>query len=253
MFNVSLQVFTKLFVGDNAILTYLTNSKMITKMDYKKFADLPCYVSELASQTKVLLLDVLNSSNTVKQMSEIIQKEIGDHAYKLSTIEDTVLLEQATLADIIKVLYTSTAYTINLASYEECRANQIPAAFVPPQLLHNRLVELQSSLPSHMKFVIPVDDYQIFYRLPLSECLFDSNGGIIKVNIPLVEKNTNLILYEFRALPFAHGENTCSLKTLTAFIIKDIKQNKIYSVSESDEELCEPRTTRLCKVPLVLF
>lgn len=245
------KVFKKLFVGDFDIISYLTNYKILSKEDYKIFADLPRKVSELQTSTKVLLLDVLNSTESVKQVTKKIQSEIDSHVYKLATVEESFLLEQQSLADLVKLVYVSTAYLINLASYEECRANSIPLAVVPPSLLQHRLSEIQEKLPQNIRFAIPLEDFQLYYRLPLSKCVFDSNGGIVSISVPLVEKSSDLHMFEFRPMHFAFDDMTCAIETQSSYVVKDVSNNKIFTVTEIDEERCNPKTTGICHVPFV--
>lgn len=244
-------VFSGIFVGDNSILTYLTNLKILTKAEYQVFADLPRQVSELQTETKELFFNVLNSTELVKATTDEIRADIKDHAYKLSVIEDGFLNEQYTLSDIVRLLFTSSVYSAYLAAFEECRGNQIPVGFVPPQLLHSRLVEVQAKLPKNVRFAVPIEEFQRYYRLPLSKCIYDSNGGIIQISIPLVETSSSLQLYEFRPLQFAFEDATCAVETQNTYIIKDLNQNKIYTVTGVDQEECQPHTSGLCLVPLV--
>lgn len=76
-------------------------------------------------------------------------------------------------------------------------------------LLQKRLEEVEQGLPKNVKLAIPLDKIQKYYKHFLAECVYDSNGGIVRIAIPLVEKDSKLTLYKFQPIDFAHDRTTC--------------------------------------------
>lgn len=116
-------LFDYLFVGDNTILSYLTGLKILTKDEYKVFADLPNIVSELQVETTKLFRELLNSTESVKELSHKVQELLKTNDDILATIEDSFFLEQATLSDIISNLFTAVTYNLHFSAYDECRSS----------------------------------------------------------------------------------------------------------------------------------
>lgn len=244
------KIFDHLFVGDNGIMSFLTSEKILSKEEYTHLADLPRQVSELQTETRKLLYDVLNSTETVKELAERFQTYSKGQDIKFATIEDSFIQEQVTLADIIRSLYTSIAYTISFASFEECRSSHLPTAVVPPTLLKQRLIEVESFLPESVKLAIPLSEYQRYYKLSFAECIFDSDGGLIKLAVPVIEKGSAVSLHSFKPMQFAHGDQTCSIEMNSKLVIKDSATNRVVSVDELSEVYCRPEEGH-CMVPRV--
>lgn len=88
------KLFRRLFVGDKSLLSFLTSYRVLSKEEFKLFADLPKRISVLQSETRRLFLDVLNKTEIVKEMTEEIQQEIKNHEFRIATVENAFLLEQ---------------------------------------------------------------------------------------------------------------------------------------------------------------
>lgn len=243
-------LFDDLFVGDNSILSYLTGYKLLTKKEYEQFADLPKYVSELQTETKKLFRELLASTETVKTLSQQLEATAETQELRFSTVEEAFLMEQRTIGDIIRSLYTSIVYNVHFNAYEECRNSLTPTAFIPPSLLQQRLRQIERNLPENIMLAIPPSSVQRYYKLPLTECVYDSNGGMAKLLVPLVEKDSSYKLYTFKALQFSNGQQTCTMDTGASFIIKDTTNNRVFSITDLDKETCTPTRNGICQVPL---
>lgn len=69
------------------------------------------------------------------------------------------------------------------------------------------------------------------------------------VSVPIKYKNSDYKLYEYRNLYFSWEQKTCTLEASSRFLIKELKNNKAYSIADLDQEKCEPHITKMCKVP----
>lgn len=83
-----------------------------------------------------------------------------------------------------------------------------------------------------------------------SQCTFKSNGGLVKLMVPLVEADCKLKFYSFKTMHFRNGYKTCNIEAESKCVIKDGNNNKVLSITELDEESCTP-TGGYCMVPLV--
>lgn len=244
-------IFDKLFVGDNSIISHLTGSRLMAKKDYEFFTTLPKKVSELQTETKRLFLEVLKSTELSKKMAEKLEGSALQQDLKFATIEQSFLLEQRTLGDLIRQVYTTNVYGVHFNAFEECRNSLMPTAFIPPDLLRERLVQIQKKLPDNIKLAIPPSAIQRYYKLPLAECVYDSNGGLARVAVPMVETDATFRLYAFKALHFSHGDMTCSLETGASFVVKDLKNLRAYSITDLDKQNCNVEKNGLCRIPMV--
>lgn len=139
-----------------------------------------------------------------------------------------------------------------LQATKNVEAVKFPVAFVPPTLLRQRLADIEKRLPLNMRFVIPLEEVGRLYKLAVSDCIFDSTGGLAKVGIPLVETSHQYEMYQFTPLHFAYEGQTYAIKSPSTYIMKELNENRMFTVTEIDLEECEPKKNGLCRVPLVM-
>lgn len=69
------------------------------------------------------------------------------------------------------------------------------------------------------------------------------------ISVPLVYKNADYRLYEYRNLYYQWEDKTCVIDASSKYVVKDVKKNQVYSINDLDEETCRPETSKKCRVP----
>jgi hypothetical protein len=89
-------------------------------------------------------------------------------------------------ANIGFLQHHSVIFSVQSQALSACRAREIPIAYLSPEMLQQKLVELEKSLPEDLSLAWDSDNAMKYYKMNSADCTFDDDGGLIQVEVRLL-------------------------------------------------------------------
>ncbi|CAL8076885.1 unnamed protein product [Orchesella dallaii] len=149
------KLFRGLFTGDNGIINALAAFRAASLVDKKAFTDLSTQVSEFESETRKLIVDVLQKTEDVYNTIRQLQNQHYEYTLSIVGFKALVFNHQSVFVDLMKLLYVSNVYNMHFEASTECRSGKVSPVIVPPSLLIERLQALEAQMPVGMELLYP--------------------------------------------------------------------------------------------------
>lgn len=130
---------------------------------------------------------------------------------------------------------------------QSCKSNTLSETIVPKSTL---LQDIQKLSSSAQKFglipAIPLENINLYYKLPITTCLQTKNSIILKTQIPLKKSNVSYKIYKNIPTPL-HWENKLCFISKEKSLIIATKQ--FTQAIHEDDPACNSNTWPLCLIP----
>jgi len=236
----------RLFFSENGLLSILKNQSPTVGEGEK-----PVTVSEFVTKSREFMVEIAKSKREVEKIAEKMENHAKDRKMDIITFHDALGFSQLHTADLSQLVFQTLTYMVHLSSLNDCRNGEIPLAFVSPDVLTEKLIELQKSLPATKQLTFEVQDTQKYYVMKSANCMYDDNGGVLQVQVPITNTKAKYKLFEYTSLSFAWEEYTCTTDVENMLIVKDFTTNHIYPITETWQSKCDPKKSIDCQVPKV--
>lgn len=128
-----------------------------------------------------------------------------------------------------------------------CQSNKLSQSVVPPNLLLNDLKILEDHLNSenHTLAIKLKTELHLFYRLPLTNCIWKNNSLLLKINVPIVKLNTKYIAFKNLPLPMTWENNLCTF-TQNEFTV--VQAGNEINIMPHNDNNCNTKSFPLCRI-----
>jgi hypothetical protein len=155
------------------------------------------------------------------------------------------------MPDIAYLSYQNSLAAVHAQAFSTCRSNEIPIAYVTPRMLRDRLKFVVSKGLGDMRLAIPPEDVMKYYKLKEADCVYTDDGGIIMVNIQLIQEKAKMEMYKVSSVLFKWEDEVCDVGIDEMFVLRDVTTMSVYPITDVGEETCSPFKTGKCQVPMV--
>ena len=171
----------------------------------------------------------------------VLQKEYDDADLAIANT-NLVLGEAAkTQGMMLHYLYATRAR-------DTCASQRIPRLMLDIPDLRRSLEELRKGLDQNrIKMAIPDYDLELYYKLPLAECIWEAGKGLLKVQVPTVPVESEWKLFRVQAVPYTYHNQTCYLDIPTTYVAVNGKE--VRPLEERDFDNCQIDSEFLCMIP----
>ncbi|ODM88578.1 Transposon Ty3-G Gag-Pol polyprotein [Orchesella cincta] len=165
-----------------------------------------------------------------------------------NNLEDRVISAEEAIALQAKLLHRTTLAIQFSKVISDCKNGLFPTSLVSEDELEIDLEKLQDELNEHGQVLaIPIKSLHAFLFTKTTKCFFQDRKLIIKVNIPVHEKENSYKIFEVNALPFADTHSLCTVQVGSDFIAEKNKK-EIITLQGQSKERCISTSTPLCHI-----
>lgn len=130
---------------------------------------------------------------------------------------------------------------------QSCRANNLPETVIPKTTLLEDLQKLSSSSQKlDLTPAIPLQNVNLYYKLPITTCLQTKTSIIVKLQVPLQKPNITYNVYKNIPTPLHWENKLCYISKEKSIIITT---PKFTQAIHQEDPACNPNTWPLCLLP----
>lgn len=164
---------------------------------------------------------------------------------KLSQKEDMIVAN--TLSIYKQINRLTKKIRKNLAT-TSCQNKKIPATMVTPEMLMKDLIKIEEGANKEgWELAIPTRNIGKYYGIAIAACVITIERLVVRIKVPVQEKNRKWKLYEVIPLPIGDKNTTCEKQPQSTRIIVKGREEMFGWVL--NEKHCKPEINQMCRVP----
>lgn len=190
------------------------------------------------------------------ELDRIVAKQFNNTNNNLNQVEITLnqfrqsyYNTQNAISLITKAQHRLTVAQLYSRALQVCRMNQIPHELIAPKDLREDLEKLEKSLVKHNKtLALGLQNIHSYYLLKTTTCYYSPTKLVIRVQIPIITRNTRYQLVSLTPIPYRYKGTLCHAAITAEYAL--LKNNKeVFPLTGTIKEHCLQSHNQLCFVP----
>ena len=228
------------------VIKYVDTVKKSLNLGHRELVGLETDLGSLSN-------DTANSVHKMGAILGLLSMKISQRMNESMTTgsQTQLYLSQLTMlsADLLSMIHTHTLLSAFLHIQNTCDNKRIPHAFIPPDVLRNALEKARIKLRDQSRtLAIPINDVELYYRIPLVQCTQGKNITLVKINVPYVQADSGWQIARIYPVPFSFNSATLYLDLPAQLIARNGEEIRIFE--SLDERKCGGQYEFLCMLPV---
>jgi hypothetical protein len=230
---------------------------------YENQKDLETHTNEIIDSVNSEYQGLVNTSKSLNNFTYNVQNLTSKMHNSLRIIRDELNrvkgFQNSGLQELLFSL-TQELWTYILLNYlqdsnaevlEKCHINVLSEKIVKPINLNKNLNDLsKKALEKGLRLAIPRDNIHLYYKLKITSCKIINGTLVVRLNVPLINSETNGKMYKIIPTPVVWEKLLCNLDIEEYYIFKTENYSKLIRTTETT---CNELTYPICLLPRMII